>query len=238
MRYVPSATSRVPAHPVPPQLARGLLPRATTVLAVIARPGQESADLGALLFAFRRSGARLAVLSLTRGEASPLNSTIERLESRRLWELQVAAGLLGVTALAVADYPDGRLARCPAYELTELVGREIRRHAADLVVIIDPVPDGSDDTRSDDTVSDDTVVAGAARAAAAQAGVPTVARMTLGTGTGRLVPLGPEATVARAVQRSAAAAHSSQAEAMPEVERRLSALGDGEMLRWLAPAAS
>jgi LmbE family N-acetylglucosaminyl deacetylase len=228
MRYLPSSTSLARTHPVPPQLPRGLLPRATTVLAVIARPGQESADLGALLYAFRRSGARLAVLSLTRGEASPLNSTIERLESRRLWELRVAAGLLGVTALAVADYPDGGLARSPAHELTELVGREIRRHAADLVIIIDPVADDSDEA----------VVARAARAAAARAGVPTVARMALATSSGRVINLGPEAPVARAVQRSAAAAHSSQAEALPGVEHRLNLLGDHETLRWLAPAAS
>jgi len=203
------------------------VPRVTSLLAVIARPGQESADLGALLYAFRRSGARLAVLSLTRGEASPLNSTIERLETRRLWELQVAAGLLGVTGLAVADYPDGGLARRPAQELAELVGREIRRHAADLVIIIDPATDDSDEA----------VVAGAVRAAAAQAGVPTVVRMTLGTGAGRVITLGPEARAARTVQRSAAAAHSSQAEALPEVERRLTLMGDHEMVRWLAPAA-
>ena len=38
-----------------------------------ARPGQESAELGGLLFAFRRAGASLGLLSLTRGEASPLN---------------------------------------------------------------------------------------------------------------------------------------------------------------------
>jgi N-acetylglucosamine malate deacetylase 2 len=203
------------------------VPRVTSLLAVIARPGQESADLGALLYAFRRSGARLAVLSLTRGEASPLNSTIEPLETRRLWELQVAVGLLGVTALSVADYPDGGLARRPAQELAELVGREIRRHGADLVIITDPATDDSDEA----------VVAGAARAAAAQAGVPAVVRMALGTGTGRVITLGPEAPVARAVQRSAAAAHSSQAEALPEVERRLTLMGDHETLRWLAPAA-
>jgi LmbE family N-acetylglucosaminyl deacetylase len=203
------------------------VPRVTSLLAVIARPGQESADLGALLYAFRRSGARLAVLSLTRGEASPLNSTIERLETRRLWELQLAAGLLGVTGLAVADYPDGGLARRPAQELAELVGREIRRHAAELVIIIDPATDDSDEA----------VVAGAVRAAAAQAGVPTVVRMALGTGTGRVITLGPEATAARTVQRSAAAAHSSQAEALPEVERCLTLMGDHEMVRCLAPAA-
>ena len=226
MRYIPSTMSRAPTFPVPPQLARGLLPRATTVLAVIARPGQESAELGALLYAFRRSGARVAVLSLTRGEASPLNATIERLETRRVWEMQVAVGLLGATALAIADYPDGGLAGRPAGELAELVGREVRRHMADLVMIIDPVAGDSDQA----------AVAGAARAAAVQAGIPAVMRMTLGTGSGRVITLGAEATVARAVQRSAAAAHASQAEALPGIEHDLSLLGDREMVRWLAPA--
>ena len=55
------------------------LPRAGHILAVTARPGQESADLGRLLYAFRHRGASLGLLTLTRGEASPLNSTCERL---------------------------------------------------------------------------------------------------------------------------------------------------------------
>ena len=114
------------------------LPRAGHVLAVTARPGQESADLGRLLYAFRRRGASLALLSLTRGEASPLNSTCERLEVIRPSELQVAAGLLGVSSLMMADYADGGLSRYPAAELTERVRRAIRGHAADLLLVIDP----------------------------------------------------------------------------------------------------
>jgi hypothetical protein len=47
-------------RPRPAVPARGTVPRADHVLAVTARPGQESADLGGLLYAFRRSGARLA----------------------------------------------------------------------------------------------------------------------------------------------------------------------------------
>jgi N-acetylglucosamine malate deacetylase 2 len=226
MRYAPTATAGQPAGQVPPQLARGALPRATTVLAVIARPGQESADLGALLYALGRTGARVALLSLTRGEASPLNATAERLETRRPWELQVAAGLIGVSSVAVADHPDGGLSRSPIGELAGLVGREIRRHAADLVIVIDPLAGGSDDA----------AVARAARAAAARAGVPVVARTALRNG-GRLIALGADAGAARAWQRSAVAAHASQAEALPEVERRLHRLGDAEMLRCLEPAA-
>jgi len=76
----------------------GWLPRAHSVLVVLARPGQESADLGGLLYAFRRAGTGLALLCLTRGEASPLNSTrAARLEAVRPWELQLAAGILGIS---------------------------------------------------------------------------------------------------------------------------------------------
>ena len=87
----------------------GALPAAGVVLAVIARPGQESADLGAILSAFRLHGAGLAVLCLTRGEGSEVNSTCERLEVIRPWELQVAAGLRGGSSVTMADAPDGRL---------------------------------------------------------------------------------------------------------------------------------
>ena len=121
------------------------LPRAGHILAVTARPGQESADLGRLLYAFRRRGASLGLLTLTRGEASPLNSTCERLEAIRLWELQVAAGLLGISALMVAEYPDGQLNRQPAAELTERVRRAIRQHATDLLLVIDPATADPDD---------------------------------------------------------------------------------------------
>ena len=77
-------SSTTAASPVPPvALPAGPLPRASRILVVTARPGQESADLGGLLYAFRRSGASLALLCLTRGEASPLNSTwCRRLEAQ------------------------------------------------------------------------------------------------------------------------------------------------------------
>jgi hypothetical protein len=237
-------------------LIRGPLPRARHVLAVIARPGQESADLGALLHAFRRTGARLALLSVTRGEASPLNSTWERLETRRPWELQVAAAVLGISSLSVADYPDGGLARRPLAELTELVQREIRRHAPDLLLVVDPVaarpggampagddPDDatlaghdSDDTWPASDDSDSAMVARAVRSAAEQAGLPVVARTRPGTRGARHVGLGPDPAAARAAQRSAVGAYLSQSQALPEVESRLDLLDGCEPLRWLAPA--
>jgi LmbE family N-acetylglucosaminyl deacetylase len=225
--------------------SRGPLPRAKHVLAVIARPGQESADLGALLHAFRRTGARLALLSVTRGEASPLNSTWERLETRRPWELQVAAAVLGVSWLTVADYPDGGLALRPLAELTDLVRREIRRRTPDLLLVVDPVPAGPggtmlaghhpDDAAAASGSSDNAVVARAVRCAAERAGVPVVARTRPGARGARHVTLGPDPAAARAAQRSAAAAYLSQSEALPEMQRRLRLLDGHEPLRWLSP---
>ena len=70
-----TSASAVDSLMMPVTQAGRELPRAGNVLVVTARPGQESADLGGLLYAFRRAGASLALLCLTRGEASPLNST-------------------------------------------------------------------------------------------------------------------------------------------------------------------
>ena len=96
------------------------LPSAARVLAVTARPGQESADLGGVLFAFRRSGASLSLLCLTRGEAAPRNSGMARLEAARPWEVQMAAAILGVHHVAVTNYRDGRLHK---YDISDLAAR-------------------------------------------------------------------------------------------------------------------
>lgn len=201
----------------------GSLPPARSVLVITSRPGKESAELGGLLHAFRTAGARVALLCLTRGEASALNSTSQRLEVIRPRELQLAAGLLGVSSIAVADYPDGELDRCPTLDLTERVQRAITEHAPDLILVVDPA-DGD---------ADDAEVARAACLAAESADVPVVARTSPGARSGWRVPLGSGAAATRAVQRSAVAAHASQADALPEVRRRLDRLGDEEQLRWL-----
>ena len=205
------------------------LPGARNVLAVIARPGQESADLGALLYAFRRRGARLALLCLTRGEASPLNSTSERLETVRPWELQVAAGLLGVSSVTVSDYPDGGLSLAPVPALTEKVRRAIRSHAPDLLLVVDPAAAGD---------PDDARAAKAACLAAEPVGLPVAARTPPGGRSGWVIELGAEAAAARAIQRSAVAAHVSQSAAGPQVRRRLDLLDGQERLRWLVPPAA
>jgi LmbE family N-acetylglucosaminyl deacetylase len=211
--------------PVPEVPADGPLPRVGTVLAVTARPGQESAELGTLLHAFHGTGASLALLCLTRGEASPLNSTYLPLEAIRPWELQLAASVLGISSVAVANYPDGGLGRYPLAELTEHVRRAIREHKPGLLLVIDPAAGDPDDT----------AVAAATCAAARQAGVPAVARTVPAVSGAWVIDLGAEAAAARAIQRSAVAAHVSQSEALPQLKRRLDSLDGQEYLRWLIP---
>jgi len=199
------------------------LPTAGSVLAVIARPGQESEELGGLLHAFRMAGASLNLLCLTRGEASPRNSSRARLEAIRPWELQLAAAVLGISELTVANYPDGELHRQPIAELAGRIHRAIRQHHADLLLIIGPETGGRDDI----------AIAFAARAAAAQDGVPVVARTRPGFRGAWMIDLGTGAAVAREIQKSAAGAHASQSQALPTVVHRLDLLDGREPLRWL-----
>lgn len=221
---MPSASAAAPLlGPAPPAAS---LPLAGNLLAVTARPGQESADLGGLLFAFRRGGARLGLLCLTRGEASALNSTHARLEAVRPWELQLAASLLGISWLAVGDYRDGALPGYPLAELTRRVRRAIRQHAADLLLVTDPATGDPDDA----------AVAAAATAAARLAGVPTLARAATDARGAWMIDLSAEAATARAIQKCAMAAHASQSEALPRLVRRIDLLDGREHLRWLIPA--
>lgn len=199
------------------------LPSAVRVLTVTARPGQESADLGGLLFAFRRSGADLSLLCLTRGEASQHNAGTVRLEASRPEEVQVAASILGIRRVSVAGYRDGNLHHYRIPDLAERIQQAVSEHTADLVLVIAP--------ETGDIA--DAAVARAATAAALQAGVAVAARTRPGVSSAWMLDLGIDAEVARAIQKSAAAAHASQAEALPELISRLDRLGSLEALRWL-----
>jgi len=165
---------------------------------------------------------------MTRGEASPVNSTRSRLEAVRPWELQLASWLLCVSSVAVADYPDGGLGHCQMPDLTVRVQRAITEHAPDLILVLDPATGDSDDAQ----------VARAVCVAAEHVRVPVAARTIRGTHGSWPVELGDQADTARAVQRSAARAHASQSEALPGVFAGLDRLGSREQLRWLLPTAA
>ena len=203
------------------------LPSAVRVLAVTARPGQESADLGGLIYAFRRSGAGLSLLCLTRGEAAARNSGTARLEAARPWEVQMAATILGIRHVAVTSYPDGRLHQYHTSQLAGRIQQAITEYSADLLLVV--APETGD--------IGDAAVARAATAAALQARLPVAARTRPGVSGAWTFDLGADADAARAIQKSAAAAHTSQSEALPELISRLDQLDGVETLRWLVSPA-
>jgi len=203
------------------------LPSAARVLAVTARPGQESADLGGLLYAFRRSGASLSLLCLTHGEAAGQGAGTAWVEAARPGEVQMAASILGIRQVVVTDYHDGHLHHYHSSELTGRIQQAVSDYSADLVLVI--APETGD--------IGDSAVARAATAAALLAGVPVAARTRSGVAGAWTVHLGADAEVARAIQKSAAAAHTSQSEALPELIARLDQLGDAETMRWLVSPA-
>ncbi len=210
-----------------PSSARALdampLPGAGRVLAVTARPGQESADLGGLLFAFRRTGASLSLLCLTRGENASGRDGSTRLEAARPWEVQMAASILGVRQVSVASYRDGGLHHYRTADLAERIRQAAVEYSADLILVVAP--------ETGDIA--DAAVARAAIAAALQAGMPAAARTRAGVSGSWLLDLGTDAETARAIQKAAAAAHSTQAEALPALMSQLDELGPLESVRWL-----
>ena len=101
----------------PAREPHGLLPPWPAVLAVVAHPDDESFGLGAIIDKMTSAGAAVHVLCCTRGEASTLNQTGADLIRQRARELRQAGAALGVSTVALLDYPDGRLAAVPAAEL-------------------------------------------------------------------------------------------------------------------------
>ena len=95
----------------PAREPHGLLPPWSAVLAVVAHPDDESFGLGAIIDRMTSGGAAVHVLCYTHGEASMLNETGADLVRQRARELRQAGAALGVSTVALLDYPDGRLAR-------------------------------------------------------------------------------------------------------------------------------
>lgn len=221
-------TIEATAHPDTSRaFARDSLPSAARVLAVTARPGQESADLGGPLYAFRRSGTSLSLLCLTTGDAGAQGSRPTRLDAARPWEVQAAASVLGIQRVWVASYRHGILGRYRTAELAERIQRAVSEYAADLMLVV--APETGD--------IGDAAVARAATAASLQAGVPLAARTRPGVHGSWVLDLGPEAEIARLIQKSAIAAHATQSEALPALISRLDQLGNVETLRWLVSPA-
>jgi LmbE family N-acetylglucosaminyl deacetylase len=211
------------------------LPEAKSVLAVVARPGDEASYLGAVLDAFRRRGSDVSVLAFSRGEASPYNESMETLDAIRPFEFDAAASALRAEHCVLADYPEAELRRLPIASLAERVIRVVREWCVDLLLTVDG------------RLGDRT-----AACVACQAGreldIPVLAwtlphevaravRETTGlsvTGDAGL-RIDFELSVRRNVQEYAMRAHCSQSRGDSMQLARLALQGDREWLRWLVP---
>ncbi|HEY9522721.1 MAG TPA: PIG-L family deacetylase [Thermopolyspora sp.] len=192
-----------------------VLPQARHVLAVIAHPGEESVILGGVLSAFRVNGARISVLSLTRGEATPCDG-LERAGVVRPFELQMAAFTLAMTHVTIADFPDGMLSDLPIRRITQLIARQARQIGADLLLTVDQGADPADGGVTEE----------ASRIACRTLGVKALTWTAAG-------PYDLDVVVSRDVQRCAMRAHRSQGRRVQAHLDRLAAQGDRERLRWL-----
>lgn len=232
----PSPTTLGGGVPPPRGRDRAALPTARSVLAVVARPGDEAYYLGAVLDSCRAQGSSISVLAFTRGEASPYNDSHERLDSVRPFEFDAAASVLRAEHRRLVDYPDGQLSRLPVERLAEHVIRMIREYDIDLLLTVDG------------RVTDRTA-AYAACHAGRQCEVPVlgwtlphdVARavrkasgVTMTGDSCRRIDL--ELRVRRKTQRYAMRAHDSQCRGDAAQLARLAIQGDREWLRWLVPA--
>ena len=139
----------------------------------------------------------------------------------------MAAAILGVRQVTVADYRDGSLHHYRTSDLAERILQAAGEYSADLVLVV--APETGD--------LGDVAVARAATAAALRAGVPLAGRTRPGVSGAWMLDLGADAELARAIQKSAAAAHATQAEALPELLSRVDQLDSVEALRWLVSPA-
>ena len=212
-----------------------MLPEAKSVLAVVARPGDEACYLGAVLDAFRRAGSDVSVLAFSRGDASPYNESMERLDAVRPFEFDAAASALRAAHCVLADYPEADLRRLPISRLAERVMRVVREWCVDLLLTVDGRVG-------------DRIAACVACHAGRELAVPVLAwtlphevAAAVRQATGLPVAgdaglrIDFELTVRRAAQECAMRAHYSQVRGGGTHLARLAVQGDREWLRWLVP---
>jgi N-acetylglucosamine malate deacetylase 2 len=205
-------------------------------LAVVAHPDDERFGLGAILAALAAAGAVVRVVCLTHGEASTLGATHD-LGAVRYRELTAAAKRLGVTDVALHDFPDGRLSDIE----NAVVDAVVEASAGDAVTLVAFEPGGVTghcDHRA--ATASAHRVAGRHRLTMLEWGIaPAVAAALNAEFATTFVALDGNGCVDvagdRAVQRAAIACHHSQAHDNPVLARRLQLAGPVERIRLLQP---
>lgn len=218
-----------------PSGALARLPEAKSVLAVVARPGDEACYLGAVLDAFRCRGSQVSVLAISRGDATPYNDTMELLSSIRPFEFDAAASALRAEHCLLADFPEAELRRLPVARLAERVIRSIHEWCVDLLITVDG--------RLGDRIGACVACHAGRELAIPVLGwtLPHEVAKSVREATGLSVTgdadlrIDFELRVQRTAQRCAMRAHCSQSSGEGIHLARLAIQGDREWLRWLVP---
>lgn len=222
-----------------PEMTRAqALPTWSSALAVVAHPDDESFGLGAILDAFTEAGTTVAVLCLTRGEASTIQGVPGELTALRAAELASAARSLGVETTTLGDHPDGELSSIDQGVLAAEVAAAADGHGAQGLITFDPSgvsghPDHVAATAASLEAADTlglpvlgwTLPHAIAKQLEEELGVAFIGRHD--------AEIDIVLPVNRDRQRVASLAHASQAIPTSPLWRRLELLGDHEYLRWL-----
>jgi len=206
------------------------------VLVVVAHPDDESFALGALLDRFVHEGADVAMLCLTRGEASTLGAETDDLAAVRAHELAAAGAVLGMASTTALAHPDGGLAALDPAVLAADVDEHVARLRPDGILVFDPLAGVTG--HPDHAAASLAGIAAAARWNLPVLGwaLPQTVAATLNAEYGAAFVGYPleallEVRVDRRRQRMAIACHASQAVPGSVLWRRLELLGDREYLR-------
>ena len=112
------------------------------ILLVFAHPDDESFVAAGLARRYADVGARIALVTATRGEAGsrgdPALCTLEELPALREAELRDAAALLGICEVNVLGYRDQHLSDAPPRQIRAELVAVVRRHRPHVVVTYDP----------------------------------------------------------------------------------------------------
>lgn len=112
------------------------------LLALLAHPDDETFGPGGTIARYAREGARVHLVTATRGEAGQLGdpplATRETLGEVREGELRAAASVLGISSLEIYGFGDGRLAATPLDDIVERAVASIRRFRPHVVIGFGP----------------------------------------------------------------------------------------------------
>lgn len=214
------------------------IPTASRLLVVTAHPDDESFGLGAVIDHFVSSGTTVAVLCLTRGEASTLGAHSE-LGAQREIELATACTALGARSFELCDFPDGALSQVEPTVLRDRVRLSVAAFEPDLLLTFDPLegvtghPDHRAATLAAVEVARERQIRILGWALPEEVAETVNAEFDTGLAGYRADDLHYAIDVNRDVQMEAVRAHTSQAVPGSLLWRRLELLGDKEYLRQL-----